>query len=180
MVAQCEVWIAVWHCTGCSLHRISHQRRSRSAFDVSLGCEAEFSRFSPNLEFTGKVALIIGGTSGIGAVTARRVAELGAKVVITGRRLREGRLLVNEIKRNGGCAAFFQADLSQPDQVRLIVPFTVETFGRLNYAFNNAATSGREPAADRSDRRELRSCIRCQRKGVVSSASGGGEPDART
>ena len=134
----------------------------------------------PNLEFTGKVALITGGTSGIGAVTARRVAELGARVVITGRRLREGRLLVNEIKRNGGCAAFFQADLSQPDQVRLIVPFTVETFGRLNYAFNNAATSGREPAADRSDRRELRSCIRCQRKGVVSSASGGGEPDART
>jgi len=96
----------------------------------------------PNLEFTGKVALITGGTSGIGAVTARRVAELGAKVVITGRRLREGRLLVNEIKRNGGCAAFFQADLSQPDQVRLIVPFTVETFGRLNYAFNNAATPG--------------------------------------
>lgn len=63
-------------------------------------------------------------------------------MVITGRRLREGRLLVDEIKRNGGCAAFFQADLSQPDQVRLIVPFVLETFGRLDFAFNNAATSG--------------------------------------
>lgn len=95
-----------------------------------------------NLEFSRKVALITGGTSGIGAATARRVAELGAKVVITGRRRREGRLLVNEIKRKGGCAAFFQADLSQPEQVRLIVPFTLETFGRLDYVFNNAATSG--------------------------------------
>lgn len=95
-----------------------------------------------SLEFAGKVALITGGTSGIGAATARRISELGMKVVITGRRIREGRELVDEIKRKGGCAAFFQADLSQPEQVRLIVPFTLETFGRLDFAFNNAATSG--------------------------------------
>lgn len=67
---------------------------------------------------------------------------MGAKVVITGRRLRAGQRLVNEIKRSAGCAAFFQADLSQPEQVRLIVPFTLEVFGRLDFAFNNAATSG--------------------------------------
>ena len=96
----------------------------------------------PNVEFAGKVALITGGTSGIGASTARHIAELGAKVVVTGRRRREGRLLVNEIKRNGGCAAFFQADLRRPEEARRIVPFTIETFGRLDYAFNNAATSG--------------------------------------
>lgn len=95
-----------------------------------------------NREFDGRVALITGGTSGIGAVTAKRVAQLGAKVVITGRRIREGCRLVNEIKRSGGCAAFIQADLSQSKQVRLIVPFTLETFGRLDYSFNNAATSG--------------------------------------
>jgi putative flavoprotein involved in K+ transport len=95
-----------------------------------------------NSEFIGRVAIVTGGTSGIGAVTARRLAELGAKVVITGRRRREGQLLVSEIKRNGGCAAFIQADLSQPDQVRLIMPFTLETFGRLDYAFNNGGTSG--------------------------------------
>lgn len=81
-----------------------------------------------DLQFSGRVALITGGTSGIGAATARRVSELGAKVVITGRRLREGRQLVDEIKRNGGCAAFFHADLSQPQQVRLVVPYVLETF----------------------------------------------------
>ncbi|WP_222439767.1 SDR family NAD(P)-dependent oxidoreductase [Alloacidobacterium dinghuense] len=88
------------------------------------------------------MALITGGTRGIGAATARRVAELGAKVVIAGRRRREGRLLIDEIKRYDGSAAFIQADLAQPDQVRLIVPFALETFGRLDYAFNNAGISG--------------------------------------
>ena len=95
-----------------------------------------------NLEFAGKVALITGGNSGIGAAAARRVAELGAQVVVTGRRQSVGRLLVNAINCNGGSAAFIQADLSQPEQVKRIVPFTVETFGRLDYAFNNAGISG--------------------------------------
>jgi A-factor type gamma-butyrolactone 1'-reductase (1S-forming) len=95
-----------------------------------------------NLEFTGKVALITGGNSGIGAATARRIADLGAQVVITGRRQSEGQLLVNDIKRNSGSAAFLQANLSQPEQVRRIVPFAIETFGGLDFAFNNAGTSG--------------------------------------
>jgi len=90
----------------------------------------------------GKVALVTGGTSGIGAATARRMVELGAKVVITGRRQREGCLLVDEIIGNGGYAAFFRADLSRPEEARRIVPFTVETFGHLDYAFNNAGISG--------------------------------------
>jgi NAD(P)-dependent dehydrogenase (short-subunit alcohol dehydrogenase family) len=95
-----------------------------------------------NLEFAGKVALVTGGNSGIGAAAARRVAELGAQVVVTGRRQSEGRLLVSDIKRNSGSAAFIQADLSQPEQVKRIVPFTLKTFGRLDYAFNNAGISG--------------------------------------
>ena len=95
-----------------------------------------------NLEFAGKVALITGGNSGIGAAAARRVAELGAQVVVTGRRQCEGRLLVNDIKRNRGSAAFVEADLSQPEQAKRIVPFTLKTFGRLDYAFNNAGITG--------------------------------------
>jgi NAD(P)-dependent dehydrogenase (short-subunit alcohol dehydrogenase family) len=95
-----------------------------------------------NFEFAERVALITGGNSGIGAATAKRVAELGASVVITGRRQREGRQVVSDIKRNGGSAAFIEADLTQPEQLKRIVPFTLETFGRLDYAFNNAGISG--------------------------------------
>jgi NAD(P)-dependent dehydrogenase (short-subunit alcohol dehydrogenase family) len=99
-------------------------------------------RMEKDLEFAGRVALITGGNSGIGAAAAKRVTELGAQVVITGRRQSEGRLLVNNIRRNGGSAAFIQADLSKPEQVKRIVPFALETFGRLDYAFNNAGISG--------------------------------------
>jgi A-factor type gamma-butyrolactone 1'-reductase (1S-forming) len=99
-------------------------------------------RMGNSFEFAGKVALITGGNRGIGAAAARRVAELGAQVVVTGRRQSEGQLLVKDIKRNSGSAAFIQADLSQPEQVKRIVPFTLETFGRLDYAFNNAGISG--------------------------------------
>jgi A-factor type gamma-butyrolactone 1'-reductase (1S-forming) len=95
-----------------------------------------------NLEFAKKVALITGGNSGIGAATAKRVAELGARVVITGRRRSEGRRVVSDIRCNGGSAAFIEADLSQPEQVKRIVPFALEAFGRLDYAFNNAGISG--------------------------------------
>jgi NAD(P)-dependent dehydrogenase (short-subunit alcohol dehydrogenase family) len=51
-------------------------------------------------------------------------------------------LLVDEINRNGRTAAFIQADLSETDQLKLVVPFAVRTFGRLDYAFNNAGISG--------------------------------------
>jgi NAD(P)-dependent dehydrogenase (short-subunit alcohol dehydrogenase family) len=61
---------------------------------------------TPHLKFAGRVALITGGTRGIGAATAKRVAEVGADVVITGRNWREGRRVVDEIIRDGGSAEF--------------------------------------------------------------------------
>src|SRR6516165_1580532 len=116
----------------------SAQRRNPSL----LRKQTATRRAKERSEFAGKVALVTGGTSGIGAAAARRLAGLGAKVIIIGRRYLEGRSLVSEINSLGGCAAFLRADLNDTEQVRLVVPYALETFGRLDYAFNSAGTSG--------------------------------------
>ena len=66
-----------------------------------------------NKTFSGKVALVTGGTSGIGKTTAIEFARAGAKVVLTGRREKEGAQVVAEIKKLGGDAAFVRADVSK-------------------------------------------------------------------
>jgi NAD(P)-dependent dehydrogenase (short-subunit alcohol dehydrogenase family) len=89
-------------------------------------------------QFQGKVALITGGTSGIGRATAIAFAAAGAKVVITGRREKEGQEVVDEIAKSDGEAIFIKADVSKAEEVQAMVEKTVATFGRLDYAFNNA------------------------------------------
>ena len=86
----------------------------------------------------GKVALITGGTSGIGRATAIAFARAGASVVIAGRRESEGNETVRLAKDAGGKAAFFRADVSREGDIRSLVDYAVKTFGRLDIAFNNA------------------------------------------
>jgi NAD(P)-dependent dehydrogenase (short-subunit alcohol dehydrogenase family) len=88
--------------------------------------------------YTDKVVLITGGTSGIGKVTAIAFAEAGAKVVITGRREKEGAEVVAEIKKTGGTAAFVRTDVANEADVVKAVDFVLSTYGRLDAAFNNA------------------------------------------
>lgn len=88
--------------------------------------------------FNGKVALVTGGTSGIGKATAIAFAQEGAKVVVAGRREKEGLAVVEEIKKAGGTAHFVQADVAKEDDVKRLVNETVAKFGRLDIAFNNA------------------------------------------
>lgn len=90
------------------------------------------------MEFKDKVALITGGTSGIGAATARLLAKEGAKVAIVGRNKEKGVSTVKEIQLDGGDALFLQADVSRPSDARKIVEETVKHFGRLDILFNNA------------------------------------------
>jgi NAD(P)-dependent dehydrogenase (short-subunit alcohol dehydrogenase family) len=85
-----------------------------------------------------KVVLITGGTSGIGKATALKFGAAGAKVVVSGRREAEGRAVVDSIKSAGGEATFVQADVAVEDDVRNLVAKTVEAYGRLDVAFNNA------------------------------------------
>src|SRR5438445_7620792 len=91
-----------------------------------------------NNTFEGKVALVTGGTSGIGKATAIAFARAGAKVVLSGRREKEGAQVVAEIKKLGGEAAFVRADVAKEADVKAMVNFAVDKFGRLDIAFNNA------------------------------------------
>jgi len=88
--------------------------------------------------FAGKVALVTGGTSGTGKATAIAFARAGAKVVLSGRREKEGARAVAEIKKLGGDAAFVRADVAKDADVKAMVKFAVDKFGRLDISFNNA------------------------------------------
>jgi NAD(P)-dependent dehydrogenase (short-subunit alcohol dehydrogenase family) len=88
------------------------------------------------LDFTGKVAIVTGGGTGIGQATAVAFARQGAKVVIAGRSNAEETL--RRIKAAGGEAIFVKADVSKAEDVQRIVKTTVDTYGRLDIAFNNA------------------------------------------
>ncbi|MBL8172508.1 MAG: SDR family oxidoreductase [Acidobacteria bacterium] len=89
-------------------------------------------------QFAGKVALVTGGNAGIGRATALEFARNGAKVVISGRREKEGNEVVAEIKAAGGEAIFVKTDVSKENEVKALIDQTLVTFGRLDFAFNNA------------------------------------------
>jgi NAD(P)-dependent dehydrogenase (short-subunit alcohol dehydrogenase family) len=89
-------------------------------------------------QFTKKVALITGGNAGIGRAAAIEFAKQGAKVAVSGRREKEGRAVVAEIQALGGEAIFVRTDVSKASDVKAMIEQTVATFGRLDFAFNNA------------------------------------------
>jgi NAD(P)-dependent dehydrogenase (short-subunit alcohol dehydrogenase family) len=85
-----------------------------------------------------KVALITGGTSGIGEATALLFSKEGAKVAITGRNQQRGQGVIQKIKQESGDALFIKADVSLAADCSRAVVETVRTFGRLDILFNNA------------------------------------------
>jgi NAD(P)-dependent dehydrogenase (short-subunit alcohol dehydrogenase family) len=87
--------------------------------------------------FSGKVALVTGGSRGIGRATAMLFAQSGAKVVI-GDVDPAGDETVEAIKRDGGEATFVRTDVSVESDVKNLVAAAVKTYGGLNCAFNNA------------------------------------------
>jgi NAD(P)-dependent dehydrogenase (short-subunit alcohol dehydrogenase family) len=121
-----------------------------------------------NNSFKGKVLLVTGGTSGIGKATAIEFARAGAKVVLSGRREKEGAQVVNEIKKLGGEAAFVRADIAKDEDVQAMVKFTVEKFGRLDIAFNNAGVEWKG-SLDQATEAEYRRVFETNVWGVLNS-----------
>lgn len=91
--------------------------------------------------FAGRVALVTGATSGMGAVTAAELAAAGAAVVFCGRRVSEGREVEKRIRDAGGTADFVQADVTDEAQVQALLKTVESRHGRLDFAFNNVGTS---------------------------------------
>src|SRR6266436_29419 len=92
------------------------------------------------------VVLITGALTGIGRAAAVSFAKAGHRVIVSGRKPDAGQALVSELRSLGAEAEFIQADVRKEDDVRRLVDRTVERFGRLDVAVNNAGTEGKPGA----------------------------------
>ncbi|QSG04979.1 glucose 1-dehydrogenase [Halapricum desulfuricans] len=98
---------------------------------------------------TDSVAIVTGASTGIGRAAALRFAEEGAAVVAADVNVEDGEALVEEIEAAGGEAIFVETDVSDSGDVEAMVDAAVDTYGGLDYAFNNAGIEGaNEPTAD--------------------------------
>jgi len=93
-------------------------------------------------ELQNKVAIVTGGTSGIGRDTAVLFAKEGARVVVAGRRQAEGQETIDLIRAAGGDSIFVPTDVSKTADVQALVQKTIKTFGRVDIGFNNAGIEG--------------------------------------
>jgi len=121
------------------------------------------------LSLNGKVALITGGSSGIGAETARLFAARGAKVVIASRREAESSDVVNSIIKAGGEAFFVKTDVAIESDISNAVAATVAKYGRLDIAFNNAGIFGTASPTHTKDAEELQHVLNINVTGVFLS-----------
>jgi NAD(P)-dependent dehydrogenase (short-subunit alcohol dehydrogenase family) len=100
-------------------------------------------------QLQGKVALVTGGSTGIGRATALAMAREGARVVIANRSAAGGEETMRLITQAGGVATFIQTDVAQSAEVQRLIKCTVAAYGRLDCAFNNAGYEGlRRPTAE--------------------------------
>jgi NAD(P)-dependent dehydrogenase (short-subunit alcohol dehydrogenase family) len=128
-----------------------------------------------------RIALVTGATSGIGEVTARALAAAGATVVVSGRRSAEGARVVGDIVAAGGRADFVPADLRERGAADRLVERTVEQFGRLDIAFNNAGIFDRmhsfetygDEAWDATIETNLSAVFRCMRAELRAMSAAG-------
>ena len=120
------------------------------------------------LDYTGKVVLVTGGSTGIGRATAIAFARQGAKVAI-GNPTETGQETVEEIRKFGGQAIFVQTDVSEAESVKALVKTTIDTYGKLDCAFNNAGILPPTVSLAEVDERDFDRVIGVDLKGVFLS-----------
>jgi NAD(P)-dependent dehydrogenase (short-subunit alcohol dehydrogenase family) len=114
---------------------------------VALGQAAALPRQKPSgrRRFENKVVLVTGGTSGIGRAASLMFAAEGGQVTFCGRNVERGKQVEDQIKESGGDATFIRADVRNEIEVKALVDRTMESYGHLDVAFNNAGISIEKP-----------------------------------
>ena len=105
------------------------------------------------MSFAGRVALVTGAGSGIGEAIAKELAAQGVKVVVSDINEDGANRVVEEITGAGGTAAAFVANTAVTEDSEKSVAFAIETYGKLNYAVNNAGIGGANAPAGQVDHR---------------------------
>ncbi len=118
----------------------------------------------------GKVVLITGASSGIGAAAARLFAREGCPVVLAARRLDRLEQLAADIKAGGGQALALALDVSQPAQIEAVVNSAIEAFGRLDILFNNAGFGRVDWLEELDPVKDIQSQIAVDLTGVILMA----------
>lgn len=129
----------------------------------------------------GKVAIVTGASSGIGAATALAFAREGAKVVVANRHSAPGQETVRQIRGAGGEATFVRADVSKAAEVETLVSETLKTYGQLDCASNNAGVTSTlaltelsEEDWDRTINVDLKGVWLCLKYQIPAMQRGGG------
>lgn len=99
----------------------------------------------------GKTAVITGATSGMGEASAKRFAEAGASVVITGRNEQRGKAIEAEIHGNGGEAVFFHLDVSDEEEVKEVIGKVIGKYQKIDILFNNAGVFPATPPLEQME-----------------------------
>ncbi|WP_296236333.1 SDR family NAD(P)-dependent oxidoreductase [Psychrobacter sp. UBA5136] len=90
------------------------------------------------MKLQNRVAIVFGGTSGLGEATAKAYADEGAKVVVTGRDEEDGKRIVNDIKDKGQEAIFVKANVTDRAEIQAVVDKALETYGQIDILYNGA------------------------------------------
>lgn len=120
-----------------------------------------------SLDFSGKAVLVTGAGSGIGRATAMAFADHGASVAVVDMNPEQGNAVVAEIESAGAAATFVKADISSSADVQAMIASTLDAFGRLDCAFNNAGISPASQPVSELDEDAFDAVVRVDLKGAM-------------